>query len=88
MIMSSLIFSYLYGTLLPSVMHLFAMMAYNEGGMARFWYMKSCLGAIGYMCYCMGTVTILGENNHWMQVTKQFKLMGVHRLPLSLRQLA
>jgi 4-hydroxybenzoate polyprenyltransferase len=42
------------------IVYMLAIYLYNEGGLSRNWFMKSLLGAIGYICYCWGTTVILG----------------------------
>ncbi|KAJ7247770.1 hypothetical protein C8J57DRAFT_1080661, partial [Mycena rebaudengoi] len=44
-----------------SILHLGAIVAYNEGGPSRHWALKSFLGGVGYMCYCRGMTVIFGH---------------------------
>jgi 4-hydroxybenzoate polyprenyltransferase len=48
--------------LLCSTIYMVAIYCYNEGNMARNWFLKSLLGAIGYVCYCWGTTIIFGNS--------------------------
>jgi 4-hydroxybenzoate polyprenyltransferase len=56
----SLAWSVYHGLLICSAVYMLAMYCHNEGGMSRNWFLKSFLGAIGYVCYCWGTTIIFG----------------------------
>ncbi|TRM69050.1 UbiA prenyltransferase family [Schizophyllum amplum] len=57
----SVVMSGVYGGLKPCLIHLAAMTAYNEGGLASNWFLKSAIGALGTSCYCWG-VTLMFNN--------------------------
>ncbi|KAJ7774095.1 UbiA prenyltransferase family [Mycena olivaceomarginata] len=59
----SLIWSMYHGVLLCSAVYMVAIYCYNEGEMSRNWFLKSFLGAIGYVCYCWGTTIIFDHGN-------------------------
>ncbi|KAJ7085355.1 UbiA prenyltransferase family-domain-containing protein [Mycena belliarum] len=50
------------GLLMPGILHIATSLAYNEGGLAKFWALKSFMGSIGYMCYCWG-MTVIFDNH-------------------------
>ncbi|KAJ7765662.1 UbiA prenyltransferase family-domain-containing protein [Mycena metata] len=50
-----------YDLVLCSAIYMVAIYCYNEGDMARNWFLKSFLGSLGYACYCWGTIVIFGE---------------------------
>ncbi|KAJ7762606.1 UbiA prenyltransferase family-domain-containing protein [Mycena metata] len=47
-----------HGVLVPSILHLISMVAYNEFGLSRYWALKSFIGSMGYVCYCWGMTVI------------------------------
>ena len=51
-----------HGLLVPSVIYLTAIVAYNELSLARNWFFKSVLSAIGYVCYTWGMCVCFGAS--------------------------
>lgn len=49
-----------HGILPCSILHLVSMYAYNEGGLSRYWALKSFIGSMGYVSYCWGMTVIFG----------------------------
>ncbi|KAJ7885019.1 UbiA prenyltransferase family-domain-containing protein [Mycena leptocephala] len=47
-----------HGLLGPGLLHIATSLAYNEGGLSKYWLLKSFMGSIGYMCYCFGMTVI------------------------------
>ncbi|KAI5893209.1 uncharacterized protein SCHCODRAFT_02498588 [Schizophyllum commune H4-8] len=54
LVLASLLMSARHGLLVPSAIYLAAIVAYNECSLARNWFFKSVLSAIGYVCYTWG----------------------------------
>ncbi|TRM67493.1 UbiA prenyltransferase family [Schizophyllum amplum] len=54
LVLASFIMSARLGLLTPSVIYFVAIVAYNECSLARHWFFKSVLSAIGYVCYSWG----------------------------------
>ncbi|KAJ7136504.1 UbiA prenyltransferase family [Mycena crocata] len=61
--------SVFHGVKLCSAVYLVAIFCYNEGGLSRHWFLKSLLGAIGYVCYCWGTTIIFDHGNRLSAVS-------------------
>ncbi|KAL1737671.1 hypothetical protein HDZ31DRAFT_51951, partial [Schizophyllum fasciatum] len=74
LVILSLVMSAVYGGLTPSLTHLAAISAYNQGGLARFWTLKSPVGALGYMCLCWG-VTLMFEDGQPLSPTAQLAFL-------------
>ncbi|KAI5886114.1 uncharacterized protein SCHCODRAFT_02518687 [Schizophyllum commune H4-8] len=74
LVVLSLIMSAIYGGLTPSIIHLIAISSYNQGGLARFWALKSPVGALGYTCLCWG-VTLMFEDGHALSPTAQLAFL-------------
>ncbi|KAJ7126383.1 UbiA prenyltransferase family [Mycena crocata] len=64
----SVLYSVYHHVLLCSIVYMVAIYCYNEGGMSRNWFLKSLLGAMGYVCYCWGT-TIIFDHGHNLSQT-------------------
>lgn len=45
-----------------SIAYVLAITVYNEGGLARFWFLKSALGGLGYVTFCWGTAICFGND--------------------------
>ncbi|KAJ7098794.1 UbiA prenyltransferase family-domain-containing protein [Mycena belliarum] len=56
--MISVLYSVYQRVLLCSTVYMVAIYCYNEMSMSRNWFLKSFLGALGYVCYCWGTTII------------------------------
>ncbi|KAL1730363.1 UbiA prenyltransferase family [Schizophyllum commune] len=74
LVILSLIMSAVYGGLAPSIIHLIAISSYNQGGLARFWALKSPVGALGYTCLCWG-VTLMFEDGHPLSPTARLAFL-------------
>ncbi|KAL1702258.1 UbiA prenyltransferase family [Schizophyllum commune] len=74
LVILSLIMSAIYGGLTPSIIHLIAISSYNQGGLARFWALKSPVGALGYTCLCWG-VTLMFEDGNPLSPTAQLAFL-------------
>ncbi|KAL1758623.1 UbiA prenyltransferase family-domain-containing protein [Schizophyllum commune] len=74
LVILSLIMSAIYGGLTPSIIHLIAISSYNQGGLARFWALKSPVGALGYTCLCWG-VTLMFEDGHALSPTARLAFL-------------
>ncbi|KAJ7176409.1 UbiA prenyltransferase family [Mycena crocata] len=59
----SFVCSIYHGVKRCSAVYLVAIYCYNEGELSRQWFLKSLLGAIGYVCYCWGTTVIFDHGD-------------------------
>ncbi|KAJ7860349.1 UbiA prenyltransferase family [Mycena leptocephala] len=58
-----------HGLLACSILHLVSMCAYNEGGLSRYWALKSFIGSMGYVCYCWGMTVIFDHGRPLSQTS-------------------
>jgi len=65
----ALLYSTYHRLVLCSVIYMFSIYLYNEGGLSCNWFMKSLLGAIGYMCYSWGTTAIFDHGRPLSQTS-------------------
>ncbi|KAJ6460812.1 UbiA prenyltransferase family-domain-containing protein [Mycena vitilis] len=59
----AVVYSVYHQLVLCSTIYMVAIWCYNEVGMSRNWFLKSFLGAVGYVCYCWGTTIIFDHGN-------------------------
>ncbi|KAJ6538462.1 UbiA prenyltransferase family, partial [Mycena vulgaris] len=65
----SVLYSVYHRVLLCSIVYMVAIYCYNEGGMSRNWFLKSFLGALGYVCYCWGTTIVFDHGKDLSRTT-------------------
>ncbi|KAJ7910899.1 UbiA prenyltransferase family [Mycena leptocephala] len=58
-----------HGLLACSILHLVSICAYNEGGLSRYWALKSFIGSMGYICYCWGMTVIFDHGRPLSQTS-------------------
>ncbi|KAJ7245798.1 UbiA prenyltransferase family [Mycena rebaudengoi] len=58
-----------HGILACSVLHLVAISAYNEGGLSKYWALKSFMGSLGYVSYCWGVTSIFDHGRPLSQTS-------------------
>ncbi|KAJ7184627.1 UbiA prenyltransferase family [Mycena filopes] len=67
--MIAVMYSVYYDLVLCTAIYMVAIYCYNEGNMARNWFLKSFLGSLGYVCYCWGTTVIFDHGEALSQTS-------------------